>query len=182
MRRIKDFQTQNPDYLIKNLSSEDHGSLQCLLEKCCDYYLMVDGENASPQAADEIYNSAPIGRSIEDKFLFGIWQQTDRLVGVLEGMKNYPTGMVWWIGLLLLDPTARGYGLGRVVVEDFVRYVGSNQGKSIMLGVVEDNLKGLKFWLEQGFILLRETEPRRFGQKSQKVTILQKVIERSSRI
>ena len=118
------------------------------------------------------------GDQLKISSCYGIWQKADRLVGVLEGMKNYPTEMVWWIGLFLLDPTTRGYGLGRVVVEDFVRYVGSNQGKSIMLGVVEDNLKGLKFWLEQGFIFVRETEPRRFGQKSQKVTILQKVIGR----
>lgn len=174
----KDFQIKNPKYLVNKLTPADIGSLQILLDKCSDYYLMVDGEDTSPSAADEIYISAPPGRSSEDKFLYGIYRKTNGIVGVIEGMKNYPNDLVWWIGLLLLDPATRGHGLGREIVDDFARYVATHRGKSIMLGVVEDNLQGYKFWLDQGFVFVRETEPRRFGRKTQKVTVLQKVINR----
>jgi len=95
---------------------------------------------------------------------------------LLEGTRNYPTESVWWIALFILNPTARGKGLGHAVINNFINYVRVNDGKTIMLGVVEDNKSALLFWKKQGFNKIRQTEPRQFGRKLQKVIILQRSI------
>lgn len=157
---MKSFSIQKPDYFIRTLRPDHQESVQTLLVKCSDYYLLVDGETCSPIAAEKLYNATPPGKSLKEKFLYGIWQKTGEIIGVLEGMRNYPTESVWWIALFMLNPTLRGQGLGREIIEGFIEFTRVDNGKTIMLGVVEDNKSALFFWEKLGFNIVRQTEPR----------------------
>ena len=86
----------------------------------------------------------------------------DELVGLLEGMWGYPQAGTCWIGLLLFTPQARGQGLGRRLMTGFEAYARSQNFQAIMLGVVEENTRAYTFWQNQGFELIRETEPKTF--------------------
>ncbi|HMB25334.1 MAG TPA: GNAT family N-acetyltransferase, partial [Anaerolineales bacterium] len=110
----------------------------------------------------------------DDKFLYGVFDHQGGLVGVLEGMRHYPEENIWWIGLLMLAPEARGCGIGRKVVQSFFEYVRSEQGAAVMLGVVEENKSAYRFWQQMGFELVRQTEPRTFGKKTQSVYVMRK--------
>jgi hypothetical protein len=46
-----------------------------------------------------------------------------------------------------------------------------------MLGVVEDNLHAYRFWSNNGFEMVRKTEPRLFGKKNQSVFVMRRKIE-----
>jgi ribosomal protein S18 acetylase RimI-like enzyme len=164
----------NPEYLIGRLKPEHTEALQRLLEQCADYAMLVEGEAVSPSAAQDLFNEAPPGRSLSDKFLYGVWDRKGNIVGVLEGMRHYPDETTWWIGLLLLAPQARGCGLGRKLVEGFTETVRSEQGGAVMLGVVEDNQAAYRFWLKLGFEPVRQTEPRPFGKKVQTVHVMRR--------
>jgi len=168
------FQLDEIDYHVCELQPKHMESLQKLLNQCEDYAITVEGEGVSPTAAQEIFQSAPPGRSLNDKFLYGILNQKEEIVGVFEGMRNYPSEMTWWIGLLMLAPEVRGHGLGQKLIRSFKDYVHLQQGKVIMLGVVEDNLAAYRFWQKQGFELVRQTEPRRFGKKTQTVYVMRR--------
>jgi ribosomal protein S18 acetylase RimI-like enzyme len=170
------FQIDDPDYYVSKLEPEDCERLQTLFDKCADYALIVEGESVSPTAAQETFQAAPPGRSIKDKFLYGLWDRQENIVGVLEGMRHYPDETVWWIGLLMLTPEVRAHGLGRKLVQSFCEYVRSEQGTAIMLGVVEENHSAYRFWQGQGFELVRQTEPRTFGRKTQVVNIMRKPV------
>ncbi|MGB8213909.1 MAG: GNAT family N-acetyltransferase [Anaerolineales bacterium] len=135
--------------------------------------MVVDGECVSPTAAQEIYRSVPEGKSLNDKFLYGLLDRKGGIVGVLEGIRDYPNGATWWIGLLMLAPKVRGNGLGRKIIESFSEYVRSEQGITIMLGVVEENQAAYHFWEKLGFELVHQTEPRPFGKKIQTVYVMQ---------
>lgn len=176
---MKSFHFQNSDYRIRKLKPKHQEAIQSLLEKCSDYYLLVEGEPCSPWAATELFLSTPPGKSLNNKFIYGFWKRSGDIFGLIEGMSNYPTESDWWIALFLLDPKFRGQGFGREIIENFNEFVRLNHGKTIMLGVVEANKTALLFWKKQGFAFVRQTEFRQFGRKIQRVIILQKLINQS---
>jgi ribosomal protein S18 acetylase RimI-like enzyme len=162
------------DYFVSELQPENVESLQKLFDQCADYAMIVEGEEVSPSAAQETFESAPPGRSLSDKFVYGLLDRKGDIVGVLEGMRHYPDEMTWWIGLFMLAPEVRGRGLGQRLIQDFSAHVRSEQGASIMLGVVEENDAAHHFWRKLGFELVRKTEPRLFGKKTQAVYVMRR--------
>ena len=180
MTRKQVFSINDPEYSVCKLLPQQVEALQRLFEQCADFTLLVEGEEVNPNAAQEIFRSLPAGRSLRDKFLYGFLDRNGVIVGVLEGIQHYPDDSTWWIGLLLLAPEARGNGLGRKIIEAFSEYVYANQGAAIMLGVVEQNRAAYRFWQNLGFELVRQTEPRTFGRKTQKVYIMQRDLPQES--
>ncbi len=171
------FDTGLQAYSVRPLSLQDIEAIQELFEKCLDYMLLVDGHAADPNAIEEdVFQFTPPGKSLDDKFVFGILNQQNDLVGLLEGLRQYPDETTWWIGLLLFVPEARSQGLGQVVVQGFAEYVRANGGQAIMLGVIEDNERAYKFWNRMGFEFVRKTEPRSFGNKTQTVSIMRRTL------
>ncbi|MBI5954117.1 MAG: GNAT family N-acetyltransferase [Chloroflexi bacterium] len=171
------FHIEDPGYSVRKLCHpEDTESLQRLFERCADYVMIVEGQGVSPSAAQETFEDMPPGRSFDDKFVFGLLDGSGNIVGVLEGMWHYPDEATWWIGLFLLSPDVRRHGLGRKVVEGFLKYVRRNRGRSVMLGVVEENQAAYEFWQRLGFEFVRKTEPRPFGKKTQSVYVMRKVL------
>jgi len=65
--------------------------------------------------------------------------------------------------LFLLIPQERGRGLGRAILETFAWSAGQAGFEELMLGVIEDNQNGLRFWQNCGFSLLETRLPRTFG-------------------
>lgn len=177
--RAGGFELQPPDpaWVIHPLQIEQVEELQTLLEACADFVLLVEGQAVSPSAARETFEETPPNRSAADKFLYGIRNQAGRLVGVLEGMRAYPDDSTCWIGLFMLSPSIRGNGLGLKIVDSFAAFVREHGAASaLMLGVVEGNLPGLRFWQRAGFEKVRETEPRVFGQKTQRVIVMRRLL------
>jgi ribosomal protein S18 acetylase RimI-like enzyme len=161
-------------YSIHRLGLEDVAALQGLFEKCADYMLLVDGRLAGPNSAESELQSRPPGKPLEDKFLFGIVNPHNDLVGELDVMRAYPDDSTWWIGLLLMEPSARSLGLGEKVVEGFADYVQANGGQAIMLGVVAKNENAYRFWSRRGFELVQEREPQAFGEKTHIVRVMRR--------
>jgi GNAT superfamily N-acetyltransferase len=174
MYTTQPFQLDDLSYSVSNLQSEDAEALQTLCEQCADYTEIVEGERVSPTAAQDLFQAAPPGRSLDDKFLYGVFDRQNQLVGVLEGMRHYPEKGIWWIGLLMLAPQARGSGLGRKIVQSFFKYVRSASGNAVMLGVVEENRSAYRFWGQMGFELVRQSKPRPMGKKVQIVYVMKR--------
>ena len=168
------FEISIQDFSVHQLTPEDSGSIQTLFENCLDFMLLVDGRPAGNDAAEETFQDLPPGKSLQDKFVFGIFDRQHKLVGLLEVVRGYPDNITWWIGLLLLSPESRSQGLGKQVLEGFVKYVSSNGGQVIMLGVVEENQRAYSFWESTGFEFVRKTEPKQFGNKIQTVSIMRR--------
>lgn len=165
-----------PDHSVHHLGLEDCPAIQDLFDKCLDFMLLVDGHPAGPHAAEEELQDLPPGMSLDDKFVFGIVDRKKDLFGYLDVMRGYPEEGTWWIGLLLLVPEARSHGLGDKIVESFAEHVRAQGGKAIMLGVVEENRRAYRFWSRVGFEPVYETEPRLFGDKPQKVSVMRRIL------
>ena len=165
------------DYSVHRLMLEDIPAIQALYEKCLDFMLLVDGLPAGRKAAKEGFRELPPGKSANDKFIFGIVNPLNELIGVLDVVRWYPDEATWWIGLLLFAPDFRSQGIGKKVLEGFTEYIKASGGKAIMLGVVDENEQAYRFWSNMGFEFVRETEPRQFGNKTQVVRIMRRELQ-----
>ncbi len=161
-------------YSVHRLSLEDIGAIQGLFEKCLDYMLLVDGHAAHPTTVAEEFQSVPPGKSLDDKFVFGIANQQNEWVGLLDTLRWYPDETTCWIDTLLLVPDIRSQGLGQMVTQGFAEYVRASGGQAIMLGVVAENQRAYQFWSRMGFEFVRKTEPQQFGNKTQAVSIMRR--------
>jgi len=176
MKTETTFDIDLPGYSVRQLSLEDLGAIQGLLDKCLDYMLLVDGHPADPDGVEEDFQFVPPGKTLDDKFVFGIYNQQKDLVGMLDAMRGYPDETTWWIGLLLFVPEVRSQGIGQKVLHGFIEYVRLNGAQALMLGVVEQNQLAYKFWSRMGFEFVRQTEPQQFGDKTQAVNIMRRLL------
>ena len=127
------------------------GELQAFYERCRDYFELVTGQPPSPTEARELLAAVPKGKTLEDKFVLGLFDAPGHLVGVLDVIRDFPHPREWYLGLLLFEPTLRGQKLGDRVyhrLEDWVRAQG---GLAIHLAVEEVNPGALRFWERMGF-------------------------------
>jgi hypothetical protein len=113
---------------LAQLDAAAAGELDALSLRCADFMRLVEGREPGPQEGREILTDAPPNFPIADKFVLGVRSGGD-LIGVADVLRGYPAPAVWWIGLLLLAPKARGGGLGREVVG--AGKLGGRRGRSL---------------------------------------------------
>jgi GNAT superfamily N-acetyltransferase len=138
-------------YSVLRLTSTDASGLQDLFERCTDFHELSEGFPTRPTAGAEELVARPAGRDLVDKFSFGIYAPGGELIGYMDLMRNYPAEREWWIGLLLLDPAARGGGLGSRIYRAAAEWVRTQGATVIYLGVLEQNVAAEQFWRREGF-------------------------------
>ncbi|WMJ81629.1 GNAT family N-acetyltransferase [Clostridium sp. MB40-C1] len=143
-------------YKIKHLSRENNNIVEKLCEKCSDYYILHDGILPSKEEIEEIFIALPPNKNYEDKFVLGIYKFDD-LIGIVDVIKDFPTVGEWMLGLMLIEPEARGNGLGKIVHQALIMWAKDLGAKSFRIGVIEDNYKGINFWSALGYTKIKET-------------------------
>jgi ribosomal protein S18 acetylase RimI-like enzyme len=146
---------------ITRLDDRDAALLQDLHERCSDYHELEEGIPTRAGAAEHLLTGLPPGKTPVDKHVLGIHAPQGGLVGVLDLIHDYPGEGEWWIGLLMLDPSARAAGLGTRLFRALERAIAAAGGTAIGLGVLEHNTRAERFWRGLGF-----TEMRRQPYKS----------------
>lgn len=163
-------------YSVYRLFREDIPKIQEVFEKCNDYLLLVEGKTVEPKTGEEEFLSVPKGKSVDDKLILGICNQNKEIVGYLDALCGYPEEKSWWIGLLLFIPEVRSKSLGKKVMNGFIEYMLHKSVREIKLGVIEENHKAKRFWNNLGFEVILTTEPRQFGNKTHKVSIMHRIL------
>lgn len=151
--------------MARRLDDKDTAALQALCEACADYHILLEGRPARPDEAQHQMAELPPGKTLTDKFFFGLFTPRPRLCGALDLLRDYREPGEWYLGLLLLEPEARGRGLGERVVraaEDWVRAQGARR---MRLACAEQNEGGRRFWERQGYRVEKRFPPRRMGNK-----------------
>jgi GNAT superfamily N-acetyltransferase len=139
------------DYSIRVLRSQDEEIVQLLCERCLDYFEIVEGRPPEKDAGHEILNDLPEGKDFKDKHVFGCFNESDKLIAVVDIIEDYPVKGEWIIGLLMIDPEERGKGLGKALHEYIRDYVLVNGADKLRIGVVEGNEKAYRFWSALGY-------------------------------
>lgn len=176
MNNSTSFSLERSGYSVKHLIPENAAVLQKLYEQCIEFALLTDGLAPSPTAAREEFDAVPEGKTTQDKYIFGLFDPYNILLGMIESIRYYPDNKTWWIGLMMLAPEQRGKGLGADFYKAFERWVSVQGVQQISLSVVEANKSGLQFWKKMGFEVIRKTPPRQFGIKTHELYVLSRTI------
>jgi GNAT superfamily N-acetyltransferase len=134
----------------RRIDEKDTAAFQALCEACADYHLLIQGEPAGPDEAREQLHLLPPGKTLEDKFVFGLFTPRPRMCGVLDLARDYREPGEWYLGLLLLEPGARGHGLGAQVLRAAEDWTRSQGARRMRLACAEQNEAGQRFWERQG--------------------------------
>jgi hypothetical protein len=110
--------------------------LQALLERCSDYYELVEGRPAPPTAATDEFDM-PAEYSRDDIFVLGFREGED-LIAEMSLVRNCPKPTEWWMALFVVQPASRSSGIGG--------------GTSIVMAVDEENPRGQRFWQSLGLV------------------------------
>ena len=143
-------------YRLELLSIDQLKSVEKLCEKCFDYYILHEGILPSKEMIREIFTVLPPQKKYEDKFVFGIYNFGNELVGAIDIVKDFPIGGEWMLGLMLIEPSKRGTGLGKIVHEALSIWARDLGARSFRIGVIEENQKGNKFWSALGYTKIKE--------------------------
>jgi RimJ/RimL family protein N-acetyltransferase len=129
---------------------------EALCLKCSDYYLLHDGILPTTEKVKEIFTALPPDKNYEDKFVLGIFKNSNEFIGIIDIVKSFPVEGQWIIGLLIIDPNKRDNGLGKRVHEALAEWAIKLGAKSFRIGAIEDNHKGIKFWTGLGYTKIKE--------------------------
>lgn len=159
------------NYMIKSLTIDSIQITEALCLKCSDYYMLHDGILPSVEKIKEIFTALPPNKSYKDKFVLGVFKDSNELIGIIDIVKNFPNFGEWIIGLMLIDSEERGNGLGKKVHEALVKWAIKLGAKSFRIGVIEDNHKGINFWSDLGYIKIKEVNMD-FANKTHIVNVM----------
>jgi len=141
------------DYRVKMLKAdEDLEDILKLCEGCLDYYELLGIKSVSMETAKEIFEDLPEGKEDNDKMVIGFYNKEGTLIGIIEGLRDYPQKSIWYIGQMMVAKDQRNKGLGKKFYKAFKQWAAEHNVKSIKLGVLEPNIAGIKFWEKMGFI------------------------------
>ena len=147
---------------LDRLSPDDEASFQRILESAPAYTERVTGQLTCPGSqARENLDALPPGKNFDDKFVFAIhWDGAEEPIGCIDWIRGYPSPSVVMLGLLMLSEKYHDKGLGRLVYDEFERYLLAWRGiKKIRLATVSTNGRIYEYWEKMGFHLTGELRP-----------------------
>jgi GNAT superfamily N-acetyltransferase len=165
------FKLLENNYFIRILHVEDEKILQHLCERCIDYYEIIEGRLPEKDSGYEILKDLPPGWDPKDKRVFGCFNEHDSLIAVIDLLADYPVKSEWIIGLLMINPSERGKGLGKLLHEFIKDYVLKHKADKLRIGVVEDNTTATSFWKSLGYHEIKRVNMS-YGNKDHVVVVM----------
>jgi len=150
---------------VRLLGDADAPALQRLFDRCGDYFDLLEGSPARPDAAREELRDGPPERVPHDLFAFGIDGGQGELAGYIGALRHHRRPNQWYLGFLLLDPAWRGRGVGSTAYWAFQHWIVAQGADSLQLAVLAENGRGRRFWQSLGFGSPRSYPPRPIGLK-----------------
>lgn len=173
---VTTFKLSNFDCSVKSLEISDADILQQLYEDCADYNYLMEGRPSSPTAALDEFTAIPEGKSLDDKYMLGIFDSQAELIGLIEGIRNYPEDRSWWVGLIMLAPKHRCQGLLYPLTKGFEQWIAMQGMDYVMGSVVEANSKVLRLWQQMGFEVVRKVERESSNSKSHSLSVIRRKV------
>jgi len=138
---------------VIELGPKDLPALQALFQRCAAFFLLVNGAPPRPDEAERwlLHESAP-GKAPADKTIFGLLDDEERLIGVVDVVRDHPEPGQFWLGTMVLEPTIRGVGMGGWFHVEVLGWIRAQGGRSVGLCVQVQNAGALRFWERAGYV------------------------------
>ncbi|MBS4535329.1 GNAT family N-acetyltransferase [Clostridium sp. D2Q-14] len=87
---------------------------------------------------------------LEQKFFMGFYKGDD-MIAVLDYVEGYPNENVLYLGFFMLHMDKHEKGIGRQIINTFIKTTKNNNFAEIKLACYETNEIGYLFWSKMGF-------------------------------
>ena len=145
------------------LTAADLDALYALCQSQPDYYRHL-GEPLTRDKLTRSLAALPPDARRENKHFIGFWQQGS-LKAALEIIFAYPDKETVLLGLLMVDKSAQGAGIGTAIAQKLAAVAAELGYREIILSYAEGNAQSRAFWLKNGYQETGETdEPEQNGE------------------
>lgn len=163
------------DLCAYELAPNDTAELQAFFDANPTYFEAVGGTPATPtEAAEEFACELPVGWSFTKKWLLGIVDSSNAIVGMANVVSDLMARNVWHIGLYIIATSRHGTGDARAVYDGLQTWAASNGAEWLRLGVVVDHTRAERFWERVGFVQVRTRSGIVIGNRVNTVRVMTK--------
>ena len=129
----------------------DLDAVAALYTRAADYWLLADRRPPDRQKACSLFTDRPPGCDPSLSHRLGLFRD-GALVGVAELSFGFPQPADAYLGLMLLDPAARGSGSGVTLLAEIEARARAAHAPRLYLAVLHANPRGHAFWQRHGFL------------------------------
>jgi len=165
------------EYHTRLLQPPDIPALQLLFERAADYFVVATGVSPRKDEAKLAFVAGPPTRAVDDKRMIGVFDSRDELAGILDVLAGFPDEGEWTMGMLLLDPSQRGSGLGRVLLREYESWAAQCGARRLHTALVSDHAPGIRFLEASGYARQYEVENYDAGGRRATVVFFSKETE-----
>lgn len=131
-------------YSSRYLDKSDYSDIQIAINKCSDVLKNI------VNIPEDILDSFPDKLISQDKFLVGLFDLDEEIIGFIHIIKDYPHEYNWFIDIFVLSPENRNNGLGKVIFDDIEEWVLDLNAKSFTINISK-SIKSESFFKILGF-------------------------------
>lgn len=142
----------------------DRAAVEDLFRRAADYVELERGPADPAALAEEFFTDAPPGIDPATSLRLGLFGPAG-LIGKVDAAFGYPDPQDAYIGLMILDPAARGGGHGARLLRHVEAEARARGATRILIAALEANVQGRAFWRREGFVLEQIFPDRDYGQR-----------------
>ena len=133
----------------RRLTDEDLPALLALCESNPAYYELY-GERPTLENLAQTLRALPPGCHADQKEFLGFFEDSD-LVAVMDVIRGYPNERAAYVGLLMVDGSRQGRGIGTQVMRAELRRLRAKSFSRVRLAYINGNEPARCFWGKLGF-------------------------------
>ena len=150
-------------FVARQMTAADLDALYGLCQSQPDYYRHL-GEPLTRDKLARSLTALPPDARRENKHFIGFWQQGS-LKAALKIIFAYPDKETVLLGLLMVDKSAQGAGIGSNIAQNLATVAAESGYHEIILSYAEGNAQSRAFWLKNGYQETGESdEPEQDGE------------------
>jgi GNAT superfamily N-acetyltransferase len=144
-------------FCCREMCADDIQRLQQFFDANPEYFFAVSGQSPNPDEARKEFEALPpAGWPFEKKWLLGFAGDDQSLVAMANVIAGLLADSVWHIGLFIVATPLHGGGTARLLYDSLEMWMRRQGARWSRLGVVEGNLRAVRFWEKAGYVDLRK--------------------------
>lgn len=131
-------------YSSRYLDNADYSDIQISINKCSDVFKNII------KTPKDILDFFPNKIISQDKFLVGLFDPNEEIIGLIHIIKDYPKENNWFLDIFVLNPENRNQGLGKIIFDDIEEWILDLNAKSISINISKNTISK-SFFKSLGF-------------------------------